>query len=311
MPADPWIVLAAAGAEAALGYPARLHQTIPHPVAWVARQIRNLERELNRGGPVRQRLGGVLTLLIVAATAGALGLALQMLFAKIPGGFLLTLLVGSLGLAGRSLYTHVVAVASALARDDLGAARLAVGAIVGRDVETLDAEGVSAAALESLAESFNDGVVAPLLWFLLGGLPGLFAYKAVNTADSLIGHKEDPYLHFGWASARMDDLLNLVPARLAGAVLALAGFGGWKVMWREAKKHASPNSGWPEAAMAGALKVELGGPASYDGAVHHRPTFGSGPRPNRLDLDRGVRLYLRACAILVAALAAGGVYWPR
>ncbi len=311
MPADPWIVLAAAAAEAALGYPARLHQTIPHPVAWVALQIRSLERELNRGGPVRQRLGGILTLAIVAATAGALGLALELLFRATPGGVVLTALVGSLGLAGRSLYTHVVAVAGALARDDLSAARLAVGAIVGRDVDDLDAAGVAAAALESLAESFNDGVVAPLFWFLLGGLPGLFAYKAVNTADSLIGHKEDPHLRFGWASARIDDLLNLLPARLSGAVLALAGFGGWKVMWREAGKHASPNSGWPEAAMAGALGVQLGGPAAYGGVVHARPTFGSGPRPGRLDLDRGVRLYLRACAILVAALAAGGVYWPR
>jgi adenosylcobinamide-phosphate synthase len=311
VPADPWIVLAAAAAEAALGYPARLHEAIPHPVAWVARQIRSLERELNRGGPIRQRFGGVLTLTIVAATAGAFGLALHLLFARIPGGVVLTALVGSLGLAGRSLYTHVVAVASALSRDDLPAARLAVGAIVGRDVEQLDAEGVAAAALESLAESFNDGVVAPLFWFVLGGLPGLFAYKAVNTADSLIGHKEDPYFHFGWASARMDDLMNLVPARLSGAVLALAGFGGWRVMWREARKHASPNSGWPEAAMAGALKIQLGGSAAYDGVIHDRPTFGAGPRPTRLDLDRGVRLYLRACAILVAALAAGGVYWPR
>lgn len=311
MPADPWLVLAAAGAEAALGYPARLHARVPHPVAWVARQIRALERELNRGGPWRRRFGGVLTLLTVAATAGALGLALDLLFAKSPWGAVLAALVGSLGLAARSLYTHVVAVASALNGGDLPAARLAVGAIVGRDVEHLEAPDVAAAALESLAESFNDGVVAPLFWFLLGGLAGLFAYKAVNTADSLIGHKEDPYLHFGWASARMDDLMNLIPARLSGVILATAGFGGWRVMWREARKHASPNSGWPEAAMAGALSVRLGGPATYDGVIHDRPSFGAGPAPAPRDLDRGIALYLRACAILVAALAAGGVYWPR
>lgn len=311
MPADPWLLLAAAGVEAALGYPARLHATIPHPVAWVARQIRALERELNRGGPVRQRLGGILTLLTVAATAGALGLALDLLFRDSWWGFVAAALTGSLGLAARSLYTHVVAVAGALAKDDLAAARLAVGAIVGRDVEHLDAGGVAAAALESLAESFNDGVVAPLFWFLLGGLAGLFAYKAINTADSLIGHKEAPYRQFGWASARVDDLLNLVPARLAGVVLAVAGFGGWKVLWRDARKHASPNAGWPEAAMAGALKVRLGGPVRYDGVPHERPFFGDGQPPESADLDRGVRLYLRGCAILVAALAAGGVYWPR
>ncbi len=317
MPADPWLVLAAAAAEAALGYPARLHATIPHPVAWVARQIHALDRELNRGGPLRQRLGGVLTLVVVAATAGALGLFLDLMLQGSWWGLALTAVIGSLGLAGRSLYTHVVVVTRALAKDDLPAARLAVGAIVGRDVDSLDPEGVAAAALESLAESFNDGVVAPLFWFLVGGLAGLFAYKAVNTADSLIGHKEPPYLHFGWASARTDDLLNLIPARLAGVALVLAGLGGprirraWKVMRRDARKHASPNSGWPEAAMAGALAIELGGPAAYDGVVHERPTFGDGPRPTRLDLERGVRLYLRACSILVAALVAGGVYWPR
>jgi adenosylcobinamide-phosphate synthase len=183
--------------------------------------------------------------------------------------------------------------------------------IVGRDTGALDREGVAAAALESLAESFNDGVVAPLFWFLVGGLAGLFAYKAVNTADSIIGHREEPYRCFGWAAARTDDLMNLIPARIAGALIALVAGRGWAVMLGEAGKHASPNSGWPEAAMAGGLGVQLGGPASYDGVPHQRPTFGSGPRPSPLDLDRGLRLYLRACGILAAALALGGLAWPR
>ena len=174
-----------------------------------------------------------------------------------------------------------------------------------------DQVGVCAAALESLAESFNDGVVAPLFWFLVGGLAGLFAYKAVNTADSLIGHREEPYRCFGWAAARTDDLMNLVPARIAGALIALVAGRGWRVMLRDARKHASPNSGWPEAAMAGALQVRLGGPASYDGVPHARPTFGEGPRPSPLDLRRGLGLYLRACAVLAAALALGGLAWPR
>jgi adenosylcobinamide-phosphate synthase len=194
---------------------------------------------------------------------------------------------------------------------DLPAARAAVGMIVGRDTETLDREGVAAAALESLAESFNDGVVAPLFWFLVGGLAGLFAYKAVNTADSIIGHREEPYRCFGWAAARTDDLMNLIPARIAGAVIALVAGRGWRIMLRDAAKHASPNSGWPEAAMAGALGVQLGGAASYDGVTHERPTFGDGPRPSPLDLHRGLGLYLRACALLAAALALGGLAWPR
>jgi adenosylcobinamide-phosphate synthase len=183
--------------------------------------------------------------------------------------------------------------------------------IVGRDTGALDREGVAAAALESLAESFNDGVVAPLFWFLVGGLAGLFAYKAVNTADSIIGHREEPYRCFGWAAARTDDLMNLIPARIAGALIALVAGRGWAVMLGEAGKHASPNSGWPEAAMAGGLGVQLGGPASYDGVPHQRPTFGNGPRPSPLDLRRGLGLYLRACGILAAALALGGLAWPR
>jgi adenosylcobinamide-phosphate synthase len=170
--------------------------------------------------------------------------------------------------------------------------------IVGRDTGQLDAEAVAAAALESLAESFNDGVVAPAFWLLVGGLPGLFAYKSVNTADSLIGHKEERWRMFGWAAARTDDLMNLIPARAAGGLIALAGGGGWRIMVRDARRHASPNAGWPEAAMAGALGVQLGGAARYDGVLTSRPTFGDGPRPTPADLARGLRLYRRACLLL-------------
>jgi adenosylcobinamide-phosphate synthase len=347
VPADPWIVLAAAGLEAAVGYPARLHRYVSHPVAWIGAGLRRLEA-LNRGSDLARRLAGIVVLVLVAAAAGFVG----WLFDRFLHGWalILTIAAGSLGLAARSLYDHVAAVSQALnsspagggglrhepqdggallsrkspsvghaadsspsggAMGDLTAARAAVGMIVGRDTEALDEAGVCAAALESLAESFNDGVVAPLFWFLVGGLAGLFAYKAVNTADSLIGHREEPYRCFGWAAARTDDLMNLVPARIAGAMIALVAGRGWRVMWRDAGKHASPNSGWPEAAMAGALGVQLGGPASYDGVPHARPIFGDGPRPSPLDLRRGLGLYLRACAVLAAALALGGLAWPR
>ena len=310
MAADPWLVLAAAAVEGAAGYPRRLHAVVPHPVAWIGWQLRTLERWLNRGGDLPRRLSGIATLLIVAGSAAGVGLLLDHLLTR--WAVILAALIGSLGLAARSLYDHVAAVSRALAGPgDLPTARAAVAMIVGRDTDHLDEQGVAAAALESLAESFNDGVVAPLFWFLVGGLGGLFAYKAVNTADSIIGHREEPYRCFGWAAARTDDLMNLIPARIAGALIALAAGRGWTVMLRDARKHASPNSGWPEAAMAGALGVQLGGPATYDGVAHDRPTFGDGPRPSPLDLRRGLGLYLRACAILAAALALGGLAWPR
>jgi adenosylcobinamide-phosphate synthase len=305
VPADPWLVLAAAGLEGAIGYPRRLHASLPHPVSWIGATLGFLDRRLNRGGDLRRRLSGVLTVGLVAGAAALAGHLLDRLDFAV-----LIVIAGAFGLAARSLYDHVSAVERALAVD-LDAARAAVGMIVGRDVAKLDDRSVAAAALESLAESFNDGVVAPLFWFLVGGLAGLFAYKAVNTADSMIGHREEPYRCFGWAAARTDDLMNLVPARLSGLLICLVAGRGWRVMLRDAGKHASPNSGWPEAAMAGALKVRLGGPAHYDGVAHDRPAFGQGPRPTPLDLRRGLGLYLRACAALAVVLAVGGLAWPR
>jgi adenosylcobinamide-phosphate synthase len=217
-------------------------------------------------------------------------------------------LISTTGLAQRSLFIHVRNVLKALRGGDLPLARGKVSLIVGRDTRQLDTGGVSAAALESLAESFNDGIVAPVFWLALGGLPGLFAYKTLNTADSLIGHKEERWRAFGWAAARADDFANLIPARLAGFLLAFAGWGGLLVMFKDASKHASPNAGWPEAAMAGALGVRLGGPATYDGVVHERPVFGTGPTPAVSDLARGLRIYVIACGLLWLLLGAAELY---
>ncbi len=308
MPADPWIVLAAAAIEAAVGYPDALHRRLPHPVAWIGALISSLEARLNRtvfGEPLRRAFGVMTLLAIVGISGGAGGL-----IARLAGPWGVVAF-GWLGLAQRSLWDHVRAVAKPLSAGDLDAARLAVGRIVGRDVQRLDESGVAAAAIESLAESFCDGVVAPLFWFVVGGLPGLFVYKAVNTADSLIGHRESRWRSFGWASARFDDLLNWIPARLAGAMVSLAGPGGWRVMFRDARKHASPNAGWPEAAMAGALGVRLGGPVWYDGEPSERPVLGEGGGGGAADLDRALKLYLVACAILWLMLLLGGFAWPR
>lgn len=317
MPAEglpaPWIVAAALALEGLVGWPERLHRRIPHPVVWIGALLGRLDRGWNRPGlgeGVRRALG-VAAVVLCAGLAGLVGLGLERLAARVPGGVLLVVVAGALGLAGRSLNDHVAAVAAPLLGGDLDGARRAVGRIVGRDTQALDAQGVAAAALESLAESFNDGVVAPVFWFVVGGLPGLFVYKAVNTADSMIGHREPRWRAFGWAAARTDDVMNLIPARLAGGLIALAGRGGWRIMLRDAARHASPNAGWPEAAMAGALKVRLGGPAAYDGVVADRPVFGDGEGPGAADLRRGLGVYRAACLGLLSLLLIGGLAWPR
>lgn len=315
----PWIVLAALAIEAALGYPAALHARIPHPVVWAGNAINVLERWWNRPqiSPPARRVLGVVAVVVVMGAAVALGVAIELGVWRVADavvgalgvtvGALIIAVIGTVGLAQRSLFDHVNNVLDALRRGNLQASRERVSLIVGRDTRQLDAGGVSAAALESLAESFNDGIVAPAFWFAVAGLPGLFAYKVLNTADSLIGHKEERWRAFGWAAARVDDVANLVPARLAGALLALAGLGGFGVMLSDASKHASPNAGWPEAAMAGALGVRLGGPATYDGVLHERPVFGSGPVPGVAELGRGLRIYVVACGLLWLAVAAVGV----
>ena len=316
MPAEIWLPAAALAVEACLGYPQALYVRIAHPVVWIGKLIETLERRWNdpaRSAAARQALG-VVTMTIVAGTAGAVGYAIQSGARQLPFGMIVVVLIATMGLAQRSLYSHVGNVLRPLARGDLYAARDAVSKIVGRDTAQLTSSAVAAAAIESLAESFNDGIVAPAFWLAVGGLPGLFAYKALNTADSLIGHREPRWRAFGWAAARADDVANLIPARLAGLLIVVAGGGGLCVMCRDAPRHASPNAGWPEAAMAGALQVELGGAATYEGVMHERPLFGAGRRPDAGDLRRSLRIHLGACALLWAlalVLAAGAALWPR
>jgi adenosylcobinamide-phosphate synthase len=302
MPVEPWLPAAVLAVEACIGYPQVLYARISHPVVWIGRLIATLERRWNdpaRGDGARRTLG-VLAMIIVAGIAGAAGYAIQAAAEQLPFGALMIVLIATVGLAQRSLYVHVRDVLRPLMQDDLRAARAAVSRIVGRDTAQLSPSGVAAAAIESLAESFNDGIVAPAFWLVIGGLPGLFAYKALNTADSLIGHREPRWRMFGWAAARADDVVNLIPARLAGLLIVIAGGSGLRVMWRDASRHASPNAGWPEAAMAGALRVQLGGPATYEGILHERPIFGAGPSPDARDLARSLQIYLVSCALLWA-----------
>ena len=259
-----------------------------------------------------RRLLGALTLWgAIVAAAGTAWLIERSLRATLGApAWLAVALLAWPGLAQRSLDDHVRPVAAELERGNLAAARVAVGRIVGRDTAALDAAGVARAATESLAESFCDAVAAPLFWLLLLGPAGLWGYKAINTADSLIGHREPRWRAFGWAAARTDDLANWLPARLGGALLCVAGGGGWRVLWRDSRRHASPNAGWTEAAMAGVLGVRLAGPVVYDGVTVDKPWIGDGPA--RLDaghIRQALRVYVRACALLW--IGAGVVAWVR
>ncbi|PEQ13673.1 cobalamin biosynthesis protein CobD [Novosphingobium sp. PC22D] len=305
------VALLALGIEAAIGWPQALYRRAGHPVGLFARTIARLDARWNdpaRSDRARRLLGVATVAIVVTATStAAFGVELALRRLPPPWSWIGLALAAWPALAQRGLFEHVRPVADRLHSGDLGGARDAVARIVGRDTQGLDEAGVARAAIESLAESFCDGVAAPLFWLVVAGLPGLWAYKAINTADSLIGHKEAPYRMFGWAAARIDDLANLVPARVAACLLCLAGARGWATMRRDARRHASPNAGWTEAAMAGALGVRLAGPVRYEGVLHDKPWIGTQGRDARpRDIDRALAVYVRACALLwlLAALAA-------
>jgi len=296
------LLLATLVVEALLGWPRRWW----HPVMAAGAAIATGERWLNHGSAARRRAMGFVLVALLATVAAALGLAIQLGMGR-GWGWTLVILVATTGLAQRSLHVHVGEVLRPLASGDVPGARGAVAMIVGRDVDGLEEPGVATAAIESLAESFGDGVVSPAFWLLIGGLPGLFAFKLISTADSMIGHRTERLEAFGWAAARADDVMNWIPARIAGVLICLSVGHGWRVMARDARSHASPNAGWPEAAMAGALGVTLGGPVRYDGALLPRPEMGEGRRPTAAGLARALGLYRRACLSLW--VLAGGIAW--
>jgi adenosylcobinamide-phosphate synthase len=309
------ILAAALLLDRLVGDPPALWSRLPHPVALVGRLVARADRSWNADyvpEVTRRRRGVTLAALLVAGSM-ALGLLLHVAFTALPFGFVLEVVAVAVLLAQGSLVAHVRQVGDALAANDLGTARQAVGAIVGREVDGLVEPGVARAAIESLAENFSDGVVAPAFWYALLGLPGLLAYKAVNTADSMIGHRSARHAEFGWASARLDDLLNLLPARLSALLIALAalplGGGGatLRAAWRDAPRHASPNAGWPEAAAAGALGLALGGPRAYDARPVAGAWLNQGGRRDAgaADIRAGLRLVDGAWALLPALALLG------
>ncbi|MER8441185.1 adenosylcobinamide-phosphate synthase CbiB [Mesorhizobium sp. M1312] len=298
--------------EFAVGYPAWLFGAIGHPVTWFGRLISFLDRRLNRAtdsDAVRRRRG-VEALLIIVLVPATIAFAVETTLAGIPAGLILTAILATSLLSQKSLAEHVEAVADGLDNGGLDIGRVAVSRIVGRDPEKLDRPGVCRAAIESLAENFSDGVVAPVFWIGVGGLAGGVAYKAANTADSMIGHRTPRHEAFGRAAARFDDLINLPASRLTALLIVLAAFlvkgadagNAWRTVQRDAKKHRSPNAGWPEAAMAGALGLALAGPRSYDGVMVDDAFMGEGGRRDveSMDIRRALKLYRVADFLLIA-----------
>lgn len=304
--------------EAAFGYPSRFYAAIGHPVTWIGRWIGALDRTLNREAAsfaTRKAMGALALALLLAVIIALSALAQRLCLSFGLLGLIPLALLASTLIAQRSLHEHVARVAEGLEREGLDGGRRAVAMIVGRNPQTLDEAGVARAAIESLAENFSDGIVAPAFWLGAGGLPGIAAYKAINTADSMIGHRTPRHLAFGWAAARLDDLVNLPASRLTALLLVASAAldrtadarNAWGAVRRDAGKHRSPNAGWPEAAMAGALGLRLAGPRVYGETRVEDHWMGDGrAEANAADIRRALTLYRRSCGLLwvLAALLA-------
>jgi adenosylcobinamide-phosphate synthase len=305
------LALAAAIIDICVGYPDALFRRIGHPVVWMGRLIGGLEARLNRPSDsfASRRAAGVFALGFTLAAVGLTAAALARFMPPFPLGFVLLALISSSLIARQSLDRHVRDVATALETGGLAAARTAVAKIVGRNPETLDEAGVARAAIESLAENYSDGIVAPLFWLALGGLPGAALYKAINTADSMIGHRSERYLAFGWASARLDDLVNLPASRLTALWLIVGagrrGGAALRAVSRDARRHRSPNAGYSEAAMAGALGLRLAGPRVYGRILVEDAYMGEGSAAATAhDIRRALGLFRRASVVEMLVLAA-------
>jgi adenosylcobinamide-phosphate synthase len=319
------ILIIAFGIEAVLAYPAAVFRAIGHPVSWIGALIAALDSTLNRPDYsfAARRAAGVATVMLLLVGSLAVGAVLDTVARDIPYlGFAVAVMVVATLIAGGSLDQHVRAVAAALDAEGLLGGRRSIAKIVGRDPDALNEAAVCRAAIESLAENASDGVTAPALWFLVGGLPGMIAYKAINTADSMIGHMSERHRAFGWAAARLDDLVNLPASRLTGLMFVVAAVvvpgasasSAWQAYRRDARQHRSPNAGWPEAAMAGALGLRLAGPRIYGGVLVDDHWMGDGRvEATAQDIDRALVIYRVAFAGALLIVAALGllIAWLR
>ena len=301
------MMLVGLAVDAVCGWPRRIYAAIGHPVTWLGRLIDALDARWNHGTRRQRLASGFATVGVVLFVAVVPAILLQSLLPAGPAGWILGGLLAWPMIAARSLHQHVAAVADPLGNGDLEGARAAVAMIVGRDPATLDEAAIARASIESLAENTSDGVFAPLFWGAVAGLPGLVAYKAINTLDSMIGHRSARYEAFGKVAARLDDVVNWVPARLTGLVFALAAgreaVRSLGVMVRDAHRHRSPNAGWPESAVAGALGIRLSGPRSYGDREVAEPWLNeAAPDPEPADIRLALALYRRAVALMAAIL---------
>ena len=308
-----FVLLAALAIDGAFGYPQPLYRAIGHPVTWIGALIGKLDDALNRddlSAVARRGLGIVALITVVAISAAIAWLIERTLAGSWLGAIILAFLASTL-IASRSLYEHIRDVAHALDTQGLEAGRRAVGRVVGRNPQTLDEHGVARASIESLAENASDGIAAPVFWFVVLGLPGLAAYKAINTADSMIGHRTPRHEAFGWAAARLDDLVNLPASRLTGLFFSAAAWivpgasarNAWRAMFRDASRHRSPNAGWPESAMAGALGLKLNGPKVYGETRVEDAYMGDGRRDaTAADIYRALRVASTAWGLMIAII---------
>ncbi len=311
--------------ERAVGYPDETYRRIGHPVTWIGRLVTLLDEAWNHADadPAARRLAGRRALLVIVGVPTLVGVIIAAAF-QAGLGFLSTVFVAFIAstlIAQKSLDEHVARVASGLETEGLAGGRRAVSMIVGRDPEALDEAGVSRAAIESLAENFSDGVVAPAFWLAVGGLPAIAAYKAANTADSMIGHRTARHEDFGRAAAIFDDRINLPASRLSALLIVAAAWlvpgasarNAWAAVRRDAGRHRSPNAGWPEAAMAGALGLGLAGPRAYGGVLVEDAVMNEGGRRDATAADIRAALHLERVAhallsALLLALSAGVFY---
>lgn len=297
--------------ELMFGYPRSLARAIGHPVTWMGKLIGWLDAKLNRedASAETRRRAGAIAVFVLLFVVGIIAFIVEQVLLLLPLGLLAVAIVASSMLSQRSLFMHVADVAAALEERGLEAGREAVAKIVGRDTAALDEAGVARAAIESLAENFSDGVVAPSFFMVLAGLPGAALYKAINTADSMIGHRTPRHADFGRNAAQLDDIVNLPASRLSALLIVAAAAltkgasaaAAWQATWRDGPKHVSPNAGYPEAAMAGALGLALAGPRSYHGEEAEGAWMGDGRREAGIaDIRAALELYGRADGLFIA-----------
>ena len=282
--------------DAFLGEPVWIWSKIPHPTVIMGKIIKWCELKYNNG--INRKNKGILFIAFMVIFLAIFGYLIE----RLPFSAIWKILIVAILLSHKSLTEHVTAVSLGLQKN-LSQGRTAVAMIVGRDTANLAETDIARSAIESAAENFSDGIIAPLFWFLIGGLPGILIYKFVNTSDSMIGYKNIQYNQFGWAAARLDDLLNWIPARLSGLLICIVhqNNSALNIMWRDAKLHRSPNAGWPESAMAGVLDVSISGPRSYEGVIKNYPfvNVDGKKKLTAVDIDNAVDVLWRSWGGLV------------